>query len=371
MRLTTVLVLIASVVTLMPAIAQDAEEKPAPERTKEQAHHDAKLLTDLYDKHKEAFEGIYGGASVGETSLAATLKLCEEHYAKIQSLEQNVLPEIQPELARILTLWGKPPDEKEAQSEDFDDLEYALGQGGDIEWNMKMTAADNDVGAARDLPEEFGFVSTRFIDLTRMLGNVGKTRKSNGEYLADEVKNVYSADMIDFYVEDIRVDKLKEAKTLLEWALKFDPGNEFANDRMATIDADIDALGKAIEAAIDGRKWAGNAQGAPGYAQAALEFFRNHPNWGKNEKATEVLAVCVRGDWVPGERDIFGRVISWGLPVHLAITKPAYKEKDRARVYELTVITRQSAPSPAKAPPFAGYWVGDSWYIRPSEVPSQ
>jgi hypothetical protein len=263
MRLTTVLLLLMAAAMPMPSVAQDTEKKPAPERTKEQAYHDAKLLSELYDKHNEAFEGIYGGVSVSETSVEATLKLCEEHYAKIQNLEESVLPEIQPELARILELWGKPPDEEEAKSEDFDDLQYALGQGGEIEWNMKMTASGEDVQAARDLPEEFSHVSTRFIDLTRMLGNVEKTRESNAEYLADLVKNVYSPDIIEFYVEDIRVDKLKEAKTLLEWALKFDAGNEFANDRMATIDADIDALAKAIEAAIDARKWAGTCAGRP------------------------------------------------------------------------------------------------------------
>jgi len=371
MRLPTVLLLLMAAVICVPGMAQDAEEKPAQERTKEQAHHDAKLLTELYDKHNEAFEGIYGGVSVSETSIEGTLRLCEEHYAKIQTLEATVLPEIQPELARILELWGKTPAEEEAKSADFDGVQYALEQGSEIEWNMKMTASGDDAAAARDLPEEFSRVSTRFGDLARMLGNVEKTRKSNAEYLVDSVKNLYSPEMIAFHVEDIRVGKLKEAKTLLEWALKFDAGNEFANDRLATIDADIDALAKAIEDAIDARKWAGNADGTPGHVQAALEFFRNHPNWGKNEKATEVLAVCVRGDWVPGERDLFGRVISWGLPVHLAITKPEYKEKNRARVYELTVITQQGAPSPAKAPPFAGYWVGDSWYIRPSEVPSQ
>ena len=40
------------------------------------------------------------------------------------------------------------------------------------------------------------------------------TTQPNGEYLADEVKNVYGPDMMKHYVEDIRVDKLKEAKTI-------------------------------------------------------------------------------------------------------------------------------------------------------------
>jgi hypothetical protein len=371
MRATTVLLLIAVALITAPALPQGDEVPAKQERTKDQAFHDAKLLTDLYAKHKDAFQGIYGGVSVGETTLKQTLALCERDYAKILGLEKDVLPELRPELGRILDLWGKPPTEEERQAEDFDEAEYAFAHSGKIEWAMKMTAANNDVAAARDLPEEFGNVSTYFSRLTRMLSDVGQTRRANGQYLANMVKNGYSPDMIKFYMEGIRVDKLKEAKTILGWALKFDPSNAFAVDRMATIDADIAALAKQIEGDIDARKWAGNADGAPGCGPVGLDFLRSHPNWGKNENGTKVLAVAVRGGWVPGERDIFGRIISWGLPVHVAVSRPDFQAKNRARVYELTLITRQGAPSPPKAPPFASYWVGDSWLIRPAAVPRQ
>jgi hypothetical protein len=358
------------------ALAQEGGGEPKPERTAEQAQKDATAIHALYDKYKDAFEGVYGGVSVSETSLAATLKLCEEHAAKLQSLEQTALPEIQPLLAGVLDLWGKPPDEEAQKLAKDDPAQYAMNQSGDIEWNMKMAAAGGDVRAARDLPEVFDNLGTRFTDLARMLANVQKTREANAEYLVDSVKNGYSPDMIDFFVEDIRVDKLKEAKTLLGWALKFDSTNEYANARMATIDGDIAALQKQIEADIDARTWAGNVGdfagpgSVTGLAQAGLEYLRNDRDWGKNANGTEVLAVCVRGGWQPADRDLFGRIISWRLPVHVAATRPALKEKNVARVYELSMVAKEGPPGGApKAPPFDGYWVGDSWNMRLNKVP--
>jgi len=188
------------------------------------------------------------------------------------------------------------------------------------------------------------------------------------------VKNTYGD--IGFFVEDIRVPKLQEAKTLLEWALKFDPDNAYANARIATIDAEIAELAKQIDAETDARTWAGNVDDFPGpgstgdLAKAALEYLRADRDWGKNENGTEVLAVCVRGGWQPADRDVFGRIVSWRLPIHVAATRPALKERGLARVYELSAVAQEGAPGAAKkAPPFAGYWVGDSWNIRLNKVP--
>jgi len=351
------------------SLAAWAEDGEQAKRTREQAAHDAKLLATLYDTHKAAFDAITGGVTVHETSLEGTLAKCQQSYDQILAVEADAVPKLQPDLARIFELWAKPPTEEQLAEAGFNWSRYVLQQSADIEWNMKMAAANNDVVAARDLPEEFGNISTAFAQLAGMVRNVEESRRANGEYLANQVQNLYSPDMIKFYQEGIRVDKLKEARLFLEWALKFDPNNAYATGRRATIDAEIAALAQAVEADIDARKWAGNADGAPPHGQAGLEFLRNHDNWGRNPNGTVVLAVAVRGGWVAAERDILGRVISWGLPVHVAVTWPEIKDKNRARVYELTLITRQGAPSPPQKPPFANYWVGDSWYIRPSAVP--
>lgn len=357
--------------TLAVSLAAWADDGDQAKRTKEQAAQDAKLLTTLEQTHQAALDAVTGGVTIHETSLERIIAQCQESYDVILGLEADAIPKVQPELARIFEVWAKPPTDEQMAEADYDAARYVLQQSSEIEWNMKMAATNQDATAARNLPEEFDKVSNAFRRLSNMVANVDKTRQANAEYLAGMVQTLYSPDMIKFYVEGIRVDKMKEAKTLLGWTLKFDPNNEFATGRMATIDADIAALAKAVEADIDARKWAGHADGAPAYSREAVEFLRNHANWGKNENGTRVLAVAVRGDWVAGDRDILGRVISWGLPVHVAVTWPDIQQKNRARVYELTLITRQGAPSPPQKPPFANYWVGESWYIRPAAVPQQ
>ena len=360
---TLTLVLIALCVAAS-CLAQ-GEDAPKLERTAAQATEHANALRALYDKHKEAFKDINGGASVHETSIEGTLKLCEEHAGRIQNLEQNVIPEIQPVLSAVLELWGDPEIKPEETAAQDPVVLFAMKQSAEIEWNMKQVGA-----------QDLDRVSTCFVDLTRMLNDVGKTRKANGEYLANDAENLYSPEMIAFYTEDIRVPKLQEAKTLLGWALKFDAKNEYANARMATIDAEIAALEKQLEADTDARTWAGNVADFPGpgstseLAAAALSYLRNDKDWGKAENGTEVLAVCVRGGWQPADRDLFGRIISWRLPVHVAATRPALKARGIARVYELSMVAREGAPGNApKAPPFDGFWVGDSWNIRLNKLP--
>ncbi len=360
---TLALALIA--VCLAASCLAQGGDAPKLQRTAAQATEHANALRAAYDKHRDAFEGINGGISVHETSIEGTLKLCEEHTARIQNLEQNVIPEVQPLLSAVLELWGNPEIKQEETSAQDPVVLFAMKQAAEIEWNMKQAGA-----------QDLDRVSTCFVDLTRMLNDVGKTRKANGEYLANDVKNLYGPDMISFFTEDIRVPKLKEAQTLLGWALKFDPKNEAANARMATIDAEIAALEKQIEAETDARTWAGNVGDFPGpgstseLAAAALSYLRNDRDWGKAENGTEVLAVCVRGGWQPADRDIFGRIISWRLPVHVAATRPALKERGLARVYELSMVGMEGAPGNApKAPPFDGFWVGDSWNIRLDKLP--
>jgi hypothetical protein len=103
-----------------------------------------------------------------------------------------------------------------------------------------------------------------------------------------------------------------------------------------------------------------------GLAKVGLEYLRKDEGW----KTAEVLAVAVRGPWQVAEKDVFGRVISWRLPVHVAVTKPDLRGKNVARVYELSLVTAQGAPGKVdKAPPFDGYWVGNSWMMRLNKVP--
>lgn len=379
----SLVVTLAVMVCIAPSLAQDAEVVPPKlERTKEQANLDALAIQTLYKQYAEVFQGVYGGASIGETSVEGTLKLCAEQLPKLQNLQETVLPEIEPVLARVTELWARPGAEDEARAqEDFDQAQFATSQSGEIEWNMKLAASDNGAVADRDLPEQFDNLSNRYGELAHMLSNVRKTRVANAEYLADWVKN---APAITFFVQNQRVARMTEWKTFLQWAVKFDPANEYANTRLATMDAELATLQKSVDKEIDTKQWAGPMEGFPGpgsvaqLTQVAIKFFRQDKGWGspgKNSDGTtrpaeEIVAVAIRGGWKVAETDVFGRVISWRLPVHLAVTRPDLKAKNIARVFELSLVTEKGAPNRvSKAPPFDGCWVGNSWLMRLSKVP--
>ncbi len=371
-----------------PAFAEE-EEVPPPklERSKEQAAKDALSLQELHDKYKGVLQAATGGVSVHETSYEGILKLCAEELPKLEDLERNVLPVVQPVLARVTELWVPPGAEEAARAQpNFDAAQFAYQQAGEVEWNIKMAASNNDVRAARDLPEEYDGLSTRYADLARWLGNVHKTRVANAAYLAESVKNQPE---ITFFVQDKRVDIMKQWKTILDWALKFDGANEYANARMANLDQEIADLEKSIEAEIDEKTWAGQMENFPGpgsvveLSRAAAEYLRKDRDWGnqgdspaKNADGTpragvEIVAVAVRGPWRVAEKDIFGRVTSWRLPIQVAVTKPDLKAKNIARVYELSMVAATGVPGQAvKAPPFVGFWVGmGNWMMRLNKVP--
>ena len=80
----------------------------------------------------------------------------------------------------------------------------------------------------------------------------------------------------------------------------------------------------------------------------------------------EVLAVAVRGAWQPAAADELGRVVSWRLPVHVAVTDQFLEAAGQARLYDLSAVT---SPGGDQAPPFAAYWFERSRPLRLSGVP--
>jgi hypothetical protein len=174
------------------------------------------------------------------------------------------------------------------------------------------------------------------------------------------------------------VQKMQETKALLQAGHQFDPNNAEINDMLSTIDRKIDAVADKIEADIDAKSWQGNASGfaGPGKAQelakTAVAYFKSHPNWGQNPDTDhlKILNACVTGNWDVAETNIFGQVIQWRLPMHLAITNGKLEPKGIGRVYELSVLTQKGNPGQVKkAPPFDGYWVGNNWMMRLEKLP--
>jgi len=324
---------------------------PAQEIAREDALKDAEAMEALCNEFGSAFRGIDGSEMVRETTEEGMLAKCEKSLAQLEAVEKDVLPKLQPPMAGFATKYLPEDTEMENPA--------AIA--------MAVTNRFFDLGVKpRDLDRDVGDC---FSDLYQGMANVVKSRKASAVYLGDYVK-----DMPDpsFYVEDKRAQIMGTWKTILQWAVKFDPDNEYANARIATIDGEIDAVATALEADIDAKTWAGHMAGFPGpgevgaLASTAVEYLRNDRDWGKAEKPSEVLAVAVTGPWEVAETNILGQILSWRLPVHVAVTKPELKERGVARVYELSMVGKIGA---GKAPPFDGFWVGDSWMMRLSKVP--
>lgn len=295
----------------------------------------AEQLIALCEQYCDGFDLIHGNSMY----YGGGIDQAREALATLQEVEQNVLPAVQPLLAVFVENYG-------ATSMEVSNYFHKAG--------IKL---DSNIG-------------NRFDELYRGVTNVDSSRKASADGIARRMK--MDLDGAKRYPADLRLKKMKQSKELLVIGQQMDPANADINDMLATIDADIQDLAVAAEKAIDDAKWAGNigSFAGPGstdsLAKAALNFFKSHPNWtGKADKKVEVLKVAVRGNWEVAETDIFGRTISWRLPIHLAITDAKLKPRGLARVYELSAVTSQGNPgATAKASPFAAYWVGNSWQMR-------
>jgi len=321
--------------------AEKAEAAQAKESQLKEARKIGKQLTALYQQHGPKFEGIYGATMV----YSGDVEEAGKQYLKIERVEKEVLPVVQPVLATVAVNYG----------------------------TSAMVVNQKLFKLGMPSSEQFG---SAFERLYESVGNVVKSRKASGESIAQTCTNQLSN--IDFYPPDIRVKKMEEIKSLLQVGHQFDPNNAGINDMLSTVDQKIDEVAEKIEKDIDQKKWAGNVANFAGpgdakkLAATALDYFRNHNQWGKNPKAKgiEVLGVAVRGQWGVAETNILGQVIQWRLPIHLAITNAKLKPKNIARIYELSVLTTQGNPGRVeKAPPFDGYWVGNNWMIRLNRLP--
>ena len=313
------------------------EDSTAP--TEEQAIEDANAFMAVYDEHKDAFRQLQG---FDYSYMSGWPEEGETWWAVIQDVEGRY-DEIQTAMRTMAERYGEDGD---AINSTYRDL--GLGSSYAYGWSTSPGSA--------------------FRTLREGMEKVAQFR----QYVAEDAAADAERDMrlIDegFYVTDMRVETAKKMKEQLTLAHKFDPHNEDVNAMLARIDDYIDDVREDVAAEIDAAEWPGHAAGAPSqHAQAALQYFRDHEEWGQKE-GVEVLAVAVRGGWLPAEHNILGEVIQWRLPVLVAATKPQWKEMDAARVYDLSVLAQKNNPAP-KQPPFAGYWVGDSYLIRLGKLP--
>lgn len=315
---------------------QDEEAAQARQaQSKDAALELGKKFMKLYDEYYKELSMIHGNALV----YSMDVKEAREKLAAVEKLENEVVPRVSPVMAEIARNYGKT-------ASGVDEALRKLGLTGDENYSYS------------------------FANMKERMEKIEKSRKATALQIANTYSNLIPG--IDQFSADIRVKRANEYLDMLRVGQKFYPGNEKLNAMVSDLDAKIQGMAEGIEKQIDDAKWAGSIKdfAGPGkakkLAKTAVEYFKNHPNWGKKtDLGVEILDVAVRGQWQPAERNIFGQVIRWRLPIHIAVTNSKLKPDKIARVYELSVLTMEGpGDKTEKAPPFDGYWVGDSYMMR-------
>jgi hypothetical protein len=305
--------------TIKDAESKNAAEKAAAaEKAKASAgaaQRDAESMIQLYEKYYPKFEYINGNSLV----YGLTAEDAENALKQIEEVER-LLPEFSSELGRLASEYGTES--------------MTIGE--------KLFKAGYKAG---------GDPSGKLARLIEATGKIKETRKSSGETVAMNAEILLSA--FSNQLNDARIQRMNDAKGLLQVGLQLDPDSAKIQEMFSSIDDQIAEVSLKMEKDIDSKSWAGNIQnfsgpGTPGnLAKEALAYFRNDR------------------DWKVAERDIFGRVIRWRLPIHVAVTDEKLRPRNIARVYELSIVAMEGSPDSApKKPPFDGYWVGNSWMMR-------
>ena len=208
----------------------------------------------------------------------------------------------------------------------------------------------------------------------KLLNNVKQAKLNKSDDLVQEAENLQR--IIDMYAAQANQKNYDQLKSTLEFALKFDPKNEKAKKMLDSIDKKRKDKFAAFDKKIDEAKWPGNYKNFAGpgnpdkLAATALEYFKKDEGWGANKKNKEnCLAVAIRGDWGSHKKNLLGQTIQWYLPVYLAVYSDKSKDKTVARVFELSLLTKEEKDV-EKAPPFTGITVGNIWKIRRKNVPN-
>lgn len=175
------------------------------------------------------------------------------------------------------------------------------------------------------------------------------------EMIAQELSSLSSRH--DFY----RLERHAEIKKLEDFCVKNVPG--YSAD--AAIASKLADDYKQFEAKIAQKTWPA-CKGTDSDRAGALEYLKN--SWGKDEKHKyAVLGTVITGDWSVQKKDLLGQPIMYGLPVLLAVQKPEDKVHGMARVFILTLRTAEGS-GVKMAPPFTSDTVGDSYYIKASQI---
>lgn len=314
-----------------------------------------------------------GGHEQNKTELAAKSKAVDADVAHLQAEYERVRPVFEAASGAVPHYNDlKPVADLIARIEAFEKDEapgitrglkaFAEKYGATQEEIDKKAGANGYSGQQR--------ASRAFTDLSEGLEAVRKTRPVMAEDLitraTDQLAGLEGAH--DFTV----AGKLTEIRAWVAMASRFQADHPKVRQAQAGLDQQIAQAMKAFNVRIDKRTWPGHADTAPSngkqLARAALDWFKNSPEWGANPKRPSIpLAVVVTGPWSVQQRNILGEPTMHGLPVLLAVRVEEDKDLNVARVFSLTLRTAERAGVKME-PPFDHAAVGGSYFIRPSAV---
>ena len=272
----------------------------------------------------------------------------ENNLVAIQEVEKDKLPKIK----SLLDSFGK---------------KYGTTAGA-IDNNMRNLI--KDAKAQNPDLRSSGYL---YETLKKFADNITAIRENTGKQILKEAES--TLDKMSFFTESIRAKKYAEVKKQLELALKYDPNSKEIKEKLDGIDKEAKAAQEQIEKGRDEAKWPEPFKNFAGpgnqkkLAAIALEYFKNDEGWGaRKENPEHCIAVAIRGNWGSSKKNILGQTIQWYLPVYLAIYRDKDKDKSIARVFELSMLTKEEA-NVEKEPPFVGITVGDNWVMRRKNLP--
>lgn len=339
----------ASIDELLQKIMEIANEENATDHptlvaTKERAANVFNWVSEEISRTRE-MAARAGDAQAAAAAAADSLsnlwhKYDSEYFTPLNNLSYENEPEKISEAFKLFAEYEKHKSELNSAVEDF---ESRYGNSREM---IDQANSDNKAGYAW---ENIKKAMTAIDEIpARLSGRLGAI--IDGE-LNDLAKRH------DFF----RLAKHTEIRQLDELARRY--ATDYAGSAGVT-----DRLSKdmqAFEAKIAERSWPASKGNAADLA-GAMEYLQN--SWGKDEKHNyTVLGATITGEWSVQKTDLLGRPVMFGLPVLLAVQKPEDKEKNLARIFNLTLRTAESVNA-RKEPPFASDTVGDSHYIKTDKI---
>lgn len=203
------------------------------------------------------------------------------------------------------------------------------------------------------------------------IANIAKTRDVMATKLAQRSQDTIESlpSLHDIY----RVKNHDDARAWFRLAKAFSESNAAVKALDKTIEKQLRADLEAYLKKVEDKTWPGNSKGKE--AKAGITFFENDPGWGSPQKSErtkgneplETLGIHIRGDWSVQARNRDGDPTMYGIPAFVAVQSKTDKEMGLARVYSVTLRTRESR-DPEMKPPFTSTLVGESYYIQAKKV---